>query len=124
MFMQNFWGQIRCIMGDVLVAYSRNKKGRLIYAEEKKNVYWEFVFVYNKRKYLFITNIPIYSNILDNIFIVLSLIPDQLIVLFSLELLTIKKSCYFLNTVFTVLFIKYSSDFRHPRPPGMGTTLI
>ena len=64
MLMQNFgawggggWGgEIRCIMGDVQVAFSRNKKGRLKYAAEKK---WgllrirfclqqEKILVYNK----------------------------------------------------------------------------
>jgi len=35
--MQNFRGKIRCIMGDLQVAFSRNKKGRLKYATRKKN---------------------------------------------------------------------------------------
>ena len=52
--------KIRCIMGDVQVAFSRNKKGRLKYAAGKKNGdNWEFVFVYNKSEYLFTTNIPV-----------------------------------------------------------------
>ena len=54
--MQNFGEQIRCIMGDVQVAFSRNKKERLKYAAGKK---WgllrirfclqqEEILVYNK----------------------------------------------------------------------------
>ena len=59
MLMQNFgawggggkWGgEIRCIMGDVQVAFSRNKRGRLKYAAGKKMGIIENSFLFTTRE--------------------------------------------------------------------------
>ena len=51
MLMQNFGGgEIRCIMGDVQVAFSRNKKGRLKYAAGKKMGIIENSFLFTTRE--------------------------------------------------------------------------
>ena len=43
-------GEIRCIMGDVQVAFSRNKKGRLKYAAGKKMGIIENSFLFTTRE--------------------------------------------------------------------------